>query len=83
MKELQKHIIVGITGGIGSGKTRTESNDANDFFELNLKPGIYTVTLDSTNNSSNMVFEKSKSTTLDFQVKPEANQIIQFRVIAK
>lgn len=68
---------------IGSGKTRTESNDANDFFELNLKPGTYTMTLDSTNNRSDMVIEKSKSMKLDFQVKPEANQIIQFRVIAK
>lgn len=68
---------------IGFGKTRNESNDANDFFELNLKPGIYTVTLEPTKTLSNMVFEKSKSLKFDFEVKAKANQVILLSVIAK
>lgn len=64
---------------MGSGKTRNESNDANDFFELNLKPGNYTVELISTNKSKASKSE-SMSSKQEFKVEAKDNQVIELRL---
>lgn len=62
--------------GMGSGQTRNESNDANDFFELNLKPGKYTIERKPTKKSKASNSEDISS-QLEFKVEAKANQVFE------
>ena len=61
---------------MGSGQTRNESNDANDFFELNLKPGNYTIERKSTKKSK---ASKSEAMSSKLEFKVEAKSQSDFR----
>lgn len=60
---------------IASGTTRDESNDANDFFEVNLKPGSYNASIPSPSWSGN-----NGKTTFPIVVQPKDNQIHQLQL---
>ena len=45
---------------IGSGKSRDDSNDANDYFEINLKPGKYNMEFTWDGKKRTKVFEVAK-----------------------
>ena len=73
LKEL--YVIYDTSNEDLSAKLWILNNDANDFFEVNLKPGSYNASIPSPSRSGNY-----GKTTFPIVVKPEDNQIHQLQL---